>query len=119
MEPGQPGSAEVARVALNDPQPEPSTLPVLPPASALNGNSPSRRPAANGAAKRGTAAAAKTGIGLCLRTADGDESITPFRSLEDLLSAVKPVLRTAARSAEPIWFSLQSVDLATLNDDIS
>ena len=36
---------------------------------------------------------------------------------EELLSAAKPILRTAARSAEPIWFSIQQVDLDALQED--
>jgi hypothetical protein len=43
--------------------------------------------------------------------------MTPFRSLDDLLSAIKPILRAGARSPEPVWFSLQPVDLATIDVD--
>ena len=60
---------------------------------------------------------AKTGFGLTMRTADGDENITPFRSLDDLLSAIKPILRSAARSPDAVWFSIQPVDLAALDVD--
>ena len=60
---------------------------------------------------------AKAGVGLAMRTADGDETITPFRSLDDLLSAIKPILRSAARSPDAVWFSIQPVDLATLEVD--
>ena len=49
-----------------------------------------------------------------MRTGDGEEAVNPFRSLEDLLSAAKPLLREAARSPDPIWFSIQSVDLEDL-----
>ena len=59
----------------------------------------------------------KTGFGLAMRTADGDENITSFRSLDDLLSAIKPILRSAARSQDAVWFSIQPVDLATLDVD--
>jgi hypothetical protein len=52
-----------------------------------------------------------------MRTSDGDEAVHPFRSLDELLSAAKPILRTAARSPEPIWFSIQPVDLDTLKKD--
>ena len=62
-------------------------------------------------------ALAKTGYGLAMRTADGDENITPFRSLDDLLSAIKPILRSAARSSDPMWFSIQPIDLAMLEVD--
>ena len=60
---------------------------------------------------------AKPGMGLLMRTQDGEETMTPFRSLDDLLSAIKPILRAGARSAEPVWFSLQPVDLATIDVD--
>ena len=63
------------------------------------------------------ASLAKPGFGLVMRTPEGDESLTPFRSLEDLLSAVKPILRAAARSPDAVWFSIQSVDLASLDSD--
>ncbi|WP_158292461.1 hypothetical protein [Paracraurococcus ruber] len=46
-----------------------------------------------------------------MRTSDGEEAVHPFRSLEDLLSASKPILRSAVRSPEPIWFSVQEVEL--------
>jgi transposase-like protein len=62
-------------------------------------------------------ALAKPGFGLMMRTEDGDENLTPFRSLDDLLSAVKPILRSAARSVDPVWFSIQAVDLSTLDSD--
>jgi hypothetical protein len=64
-------------------------------------------------------ALAKPGFGLMMRTEDGDENMTPFRSLDDLLSAVKPILRTAACSTDPVWFSIQSVDLSALDGDPS
>ncbi len=60
---------------------------------------------------------AKPGVGLMMRTADGEETMTPFRSVDDLLSAIKPILRASARSPEPVWFSLQPVDLATIDVD--
>jgi hypothetical protein len=60
---------------------------------------------------------AKPGVGLVMRTADGEESLAPFRSLDDLLSAIKPILRASARSADPVWFSLQPVDLSALDSD--
>jgi len=61
--------------------------------------------------------AAKPGYALCMRTPDGDESSTPFRSLDDLLSATRPILRSAARSPDPIWFSIQSIDLADIDSE--
>ena len=63
------------------------------------------------------AALSKPGMALMMRTADGEETISPFRSLDDLLSAVKPILRSAARSPDAVWFSIQPVDLALLDSD--
>ena len=51
-----------------------------------------------------------------MRSSEGEDAVTPFRSLEELLSAAKPILRTAARSPEPVWFSIQQIDLDTLED---
>jgi transposase-like protein len=77
------------------------------------------RPAAAPRAASATLGAklAKPGMGLVMRTADGEETMTPFRSVDDLLSAIKPILRAGARSAELVWFSLQPVDLATIDVD--
>ena len=69
-----------------------------------------RRPAVGGKL-------AKPGMALLMRTPDGEETMTPFRSIDDLLSAIKPILRAGARSPEPVWFSLQPVDLATIDVD--
>ncbi len=63
------------------------------------------------------AALSEPGMALVMRTADGEENLTPFRSLDDLLSAVKPILRAAARSPDAVWFSIQPVDLASLDSD--
>jgi transposase-like protein len=60
---------------------------------------------------------AKPGMALLMRTPDGEETMTPFRSIDDLLSAIKPILRAGARSPEPVWFSLQPVDLSTIDVD--
>ena len=58
----------------------------------------------------------KGGFALMMRGSEGEEIANPFRSLEDLLAAAKPILRTAARSPEPIWFSIRPVDLEALQD---
>jgi hypothetical protein len=60
---------------------------------------------------------AKAGFGLATRTADGDESLIPFRSLEDLFAAIKPILRSAVRSPDPIWFSVQSINLSDFDSE--
>ncbi|MBL6081686.1 hypothetical protein JMJ56_27240 [Belnapia sp. T18] len=61
--------------------------------------------------------AGKAGYALLMRASDGEEAVNPFRSLDELLSAAQPILRTAARSPEPVWFSIQQVDLDALGDD--
>lgn len=76
-------------------------------------------PAAATAARIPAARGLKSGYALTMRTSDVEEAVNPLRSLEDLLSAAKPFLRNAARSPEPVWFSIQPVDLATLEDVLS
>lgn len=105
---------------------------VLPFAAAAQAPSPAAAPASAPARMEGRAAddggarggrkglgarLAKPGMGLITRSADGDESMMPFRSLDDLLSAIKPILREGARSADPVWFSIQSIDLAAIDAD--
>ena len=60
---------------------------------------------------------AKPGYGLAMRTADGEESLAPFASLDDLLTAIKPILRASARSPDPVWFSIRPIDLAAVETD--
>ncbi|MCB8883839.1 hypothetical protein ACELLULO517_26570 [Acidisoma cellulosilytica] len=59
----------------------------------------------------------KPGMGLVMRTEDGEETMTPFRSIDDLLSAIKPILRASARGTDAVWFSLQPVDLSLIEMD--
>ncbi len=93
-------------------QPEPVATPV----HTANVTDLARQGSAKKAGGMG-AAMAKPGVGLIMRTAEGEENLTPFRSLDDLLSAVKPILRAAARSPDAVWFSIQPVDLASLDSD--
>ena len=37
----------------------------------------------------------KPGYALLMRSSEGEETVNPFRSLDELLSAAKPILRTA------------------------
>ncbi len=99
------------------PQPAPATPSAPAPttvSSATVTNLPRREPAPS---RSMGATLAKPGFGLTMRSAEGDESMVPYRSLDDLLSAVKPILRAAARSPDAVWFSIQPVDLATLDSD--
>ena len=110
-EPPVPTDDTSALPAAAAPDPLPARVP--PPASTRSGRV--------GAAPRPSAPAprarpSKTGYALLMRTGDGEEAVNPFRSLDELLAATKPILRTAARSPEPIWFSIQQVDLDTLED---
>ncbi len=93
------------------PQVEKRAAPSTPPAS----REPA--PAARVRPPPRAAAPAKPGYGLTMRSPEGEDSVAPFRSLEDLLGAIKPILRAAATSAEPVWFCIQPVDLATLEED--
>jgi hypothetical protein len=104
----------LATPIVSQPQPDqPPTIGLVPAVPALLG-----LPRGEPAKGRGLGAAlAKPGFGLAMRTAEGDENLTPFRSLDDLLSAVKPILRSAARSPDAVWFSIQPIDLATLESD--
>ena len=103
--PEQPGTTPATPTARHAPDPTPqprrersevSPRPPLKPAS--------------------TPRAGKPGYGLLMRAGDGEEAIHPFRSLEELLSEAKPILRVAARSTEPVWFSIQPIDLEALED---
>ena len=58
----------------------------------------------------------KAGYALLMRTSDGEEAVHPFRLSTSCCPPAKPILRTAARSPEPIWFSIQPVDLEALED---
>ena len=104
----------------------PPPLPAAPPAPApaakppvdlfASAPEPAPRPVAEAPRPVG-ARLAKPGFGLVMRTGDGEETMAPFRSLDELLGAVKPILRAAARDPEPVWFSIQPVDLATVEFD--
>jgi hypothetical protein len=85
----------------------PSPAPTSPPTSRADRGPPTAARTPRGGARIGKG----TGVALLMRTSDGEETAHPFRSLEELLSASKPILRSAARSSEPIWFSIQQVDL--------
>ena len=130
-------SAPAAPAAMLPAAPEPPALapaPVndkaLPPAVAASDPPPARSPSPAstrsgraGAASRSLVPApssrpSKAGYALLMRTSDGEEAVNPFRSLDELLAATKPLLRTAARSPEPIWFSIQQVDLDALEDSL-
>jgi len=71
-------------------------------------------------AKPGTGSAAKADLksayGLVARTSDGDEAVTPFGSLDELLSSMRGILRNAAREPEPVWFSIREIDRSALDD---
>jgi hypothetical protein len=103
--------------ASDSPSPPTITAPALPPAQPAS-SAPIRSGRAEAAPRPSpTPRAGKAGYALLMRTSDGEEAVHPFRSLDELLSAAKPILRTAARSPEPIWFSIQQVDLEALEDD--
>jgi len=98
------------------PQAPPAQAAPAPPSSPGNVTAlPLKGPVAK---KSGVGASlAKPGYGLAMRTAEGEENVTPFRSLEDLLSMVKPMLRAAARSPDAVWFSIRQIDLSMVDYD--
>ena len=99
-----PAAATPAAAAVQAAVPAPAPVPM---------REEARRPAPSSVGAR----LAKPGMGLLMRTPEGEETMTPFRSLDDLLSAIKPILRAGARSPDPVWFSLQPVDLSTIDVD--
>ncbi|WP_426955617.1 hypothetical protein [Muricoccus radiodurans] len=109
--PPEPSAASVAsRPPARSEQPSPHVAEVVSPIAAPA--SKARGPSSASVAQR----VGKAGFALMMRTSDGEDTVNPFRSLDELLSAAKPILRTAARSPEPIWFSIQPVDLDALED---
>jgi len=103
-------AADLFAAAKPPPAPARPAAPAAPPVSATVTELPRKRGGIG-------ASLAKPGFGLTMRAGDGDENMTPFRSLEDLLSAVKPILRASARNPEPVWFSIQPIDLASIEFD--
>lgn len=96
--------------------PQPSRKPAATASTVSSKATPKTPPRAPKAPAPSSARAGKPGYGLLMRTSDGEEAVHPFRSLDELLSATKPILRTAARSPEPIWFSIQQVDLDSIEE---
>jgi len=105
-----PPAADLFAAAKPPPAPARPAAPPPPPVSATVTELPRKRGGIG-------ASLAKPGFGLTMRAGDGDENMTPFRSLEDLLSAVKPILRASARNPEPVWFSIQPIDLSSIEFD--
>ena len=111
-----------AAAALPEPEPAPAQ-PNPPPRVELSPSTVSAnvtqllRPAPPAGRSGLGAKLAKPGYGLVMRASEAEDSMTPFRSLDDLLSVIKPILRSAARNPDPVWFSIQQVDLATLDSD--
>ena len=117
--PAEPAAKPVADLFARPSPPAPRPAPVM---RAVPAAPPPPRPSAEitpmpkGGRSSGVGASlAKPGYALAMRGPEGDENLTPFRSLDDLLSAIKPILRAAARNPEAIWFSIQPIDLASLD----
>ncbi len=113
----------VAAVVLSEPlAPQVKMAPPLPRRSEAGRSESARSEPARAEPSRRMQASArppsmKGGYGLTMRSPEGDENTAPFRSLEDLLMTAKQLLRTAARSPEPVWFSIQPIDLANFEAD--
>ena len=110
LPPAEPSKSPPAAPRVPDPQ---GARP-RPPAPARTGRGGA---AAKPAAPASPPRLGKTGYALLMRSSDGEEAVHPFRSLDELLSAARPILRTAARNPEPVWFSIQQIDLDALGDD--
>lgn len=114
--PAKPAPTTLEPTTLEPATPQPTTLQPAAP-TLVQAVPPPREEAAPLADRPLGARLSKPGMGLVTRSADGDESVLPFRSLDDLLSAIKPILREGARSPEPVWFSLRAIDLAGIEAD--
>jgi hypothetical protein len=113
--PAKPGkAADRPAPQLEATKAKPSRAQSAPPALEKSGR---KEPPPNDAAASAARVKGKPGYALIMRIVDGEETVNPFRSLDELLSASKLLLRTAVRSAEPIWFSIQQVDLESLAED--
>ncbi len=114
--PSKPSKASADRPApkLEAAKPKPSQAQSASPAL---GQPDRKETATRAVASSASTVKGKPGYALIMRTVDGEETVNPFRSLDELLSASKLLLRTAVRSAEPIWFSIQQVDLELLTED--
>lgn len=118
----QVASVAESEALVGAPRPGKTALPQQEPKTVASGSTrpvvtepPRLKPGKKGGGFDATLA--KPGVGLIMRTSEGEENLTPFRSLDDLLSAIKPILRAAARSPDAVWFSIQPVDLALLDSD--
>lgn len=100
---------EVA-VPPETPAPVKLTVSAVPPARAAEKEPVERNQAAR---PKGNSKAA---YGLVTKTDDGEESIAPYRSLEDLLSTVKGTLRTAAQASDEVWFAIREIDLSDFEE---
>lgn len=107
----QPASNAGAAAPKMTKQEQVAAVPPPAPANAPSGRAAREVPIPSRAPRAGARSGKGTGVALLMRTSDGEETAHPFRSLEELLPASKPLLRSAARSPEPIWFSVQHVDL--------
>jgi hypothetical protein len=98
----------------NDPKPDlPSSLSKAAAPTEIIVSPPRAQPSLSGPP---VAVSSKGRYALMMRDSEGEEIANPFRSLEDLLAAAKPILRTAARSPDPIWLSIRPVDLKARED---
>ncbi|MCW8087367.1 hypothetical protein [Sabulicella glaciei] len=71
-----------------------------------------RGPSPPSLSKERGSAPSRPGKALVIKSEDGEETDFPFRSLEDLLSGSKNLLREAARRSDRVDFSIKTVDLA-------
>jgi hypothetical protein len=58
----------------------------------------------------------KSAYGLVVRSEESEETVVPYRSLDELLASIRPVLRETARQGGETWCAIREIDPATLNE---
>lgn len=97
--------------------PPPPITPPEPRSEAKDTGRGRRGPSPPSSSKERGSAPSRPGKALVIKSEDGDETEFPFRSLEDLLSGSKNLLREAARRSDRVDFSIKTVDLADYAED--
>ncbi|WP_207539516.1 hypothetical protein [Sabulicella rubraurantiaca] len=95
----------------------PPTTPPEPRSEAKDTGRGRRGPTPPSSSKEPGSAPSRPGKALVIKSEDGEETDFPFRSLEDLLSGSKNLLREAARRSDRVDFSIKTVDLADYAED--
>lgn len=121
-----PKPATIVAVPLISPSAPRASAPPSPPGSP-SGKPPKAAPSqprgnslkGSGSSDGRGAKGGKKGFALHVRQEDGEEGMMPFNSLDVLFAAIRPILRDAVRRPEATWFSIQSVDLSEIENDVA